>query len=148
MAAFTVNIKGLPVPQGSMVSNGCNRGMRHANHARLRPWRMHVMSELLQARAKDWDPSSPISVTATFRFPRPQGHFGTGQNSNQLKPSAPTHHIVKPDIDKCQRAIGDAIEQSGLARGDQQIISWNTAKRYCCGDEPPGVLLTLICHSQ
>lgn len=144
MAALTIDIIGIPIPQGSLVANGHGRGLRHSNQAKLRPWRAQVIAELVAARPLDWDPSRPISVAATFRFPRPQGHYGTGRNSNNLKPSAPPHHIVKPDLDKTQRALGDAIEQSGLARGDQQITSWNVAKRWCVTDESPGLLLTLI----
>ena len=144
MPALTIDIEGLPIAQGSLVANGYGRGLRHSNDKALKPWRYLVSQSIAQARPKDWDPSLPVSVTATFRFPRPQGHYGTGKNSNTLKPSAPEHHIVKPDLDKAQRSIGDAIEQSGLVRGDQQICSWNVAKRYCADNETPGVLLTLI----
>ena len=144
MSALTVNIDGLPIPQGSMVSNGAGRGLRHSNHVKLKPWRYTVVSAILGAKPKDWDPSLPVSVTATVRFPRPQSHYGTGRNADTLKPSAPTHHAVKPDIYKVARALGDGIEESGLVRGDQQITSWNIAKRYTVGDEAPGVLLTLI----
>lgn len=144
MPALTIDILGLPVPQGSLVSNGHGRGLRHSNDTKLRPWRAQVIAELVAARPPDWNSALPISVTATFRFPRPQGHYGTGRNSDNLKPSAPTYHAVKPDLDKTARALGDSIEASGLARGDQQITSWNIAKRYCVNDESPGVLLTLI----
>ena len=144
MSALTVNIDGLPIPQGSLVSNGIGRGLRHSNHVKLKPWRYTVVSAILDAKPKDWDPSLPLSVTATVRFPRPQSHYGTGRNADTLKPSAPIHHIVKPDLDKACRAIGDGIEESGLVRGDQQITSWNISKRYAIGDEAPGVLLTLI----
>ena len=89
MSALTVNIDGLPVPQGSLVSNGIGRGLRHSNHVKLKPWRYTVVSAILAAKPKDWDPSLPVSVTATFRFPRPQSHYGTGRNADTLKPSAP-----------------------------------------------------------
>jgi crossover junction endodeoxyribonuclease RusA len=144
MSALTVNIDGLPNPQGSMVSNGAGRGLRHSNHLRLKPWRHTVVSAVLSAKPASWNPSFPLSVTATFRLPRPQNHYGTGRNANTIRDAAPAHHTVKPDVDKLARAIGDAIEESGLVRGDQQITSWNIAKRYTVGDEAPGVLLTLI----
>ena len=144
MSALTVNIDGLPVPQGSLVSNGAGRGLRHANHVKLKPWRYTVVSAILDAKPKDWDPSLPLSVTATFRLPRAQSHYGTGRNANTIREAAPLHHTVMPDLDKLARAIGDGIQESGLVRGDQQITSWNIAKRYTVGDEAPGVLLTLI----
>jgi len=144
MPAFTIDIKGIPIAQGSLVSNGIGRGLRHSNEPKLKPWRYTVVQAINSNRPKDWDPSLPLSITATFRFERPQSHFGTGKNRGSLKPSAPIHHHVKPDLDKLTRAIGDAIEASGLVRGDQQIASWNIAKRYVVNDETPGVLLTLI----
>ena len=144
MPALTVDVHGIPVSQGSMVSNGYGRGMRHSNAAKLKPWRSQVISELLAHKPKDWDPAQPISVTATFRLPRPATHYGTGRNRDKLKASAPEHHITKSDLDKLLRAVFDAVEQSGLARGDQQICSVNAAKRYCIEPEPPGVLITLI----
>ena len=143
MTAFTVFVEGIPVPQGSMVSNGVGRGLRHSNHLELKPWRYQVVEMLNRHRPDDWDPSKPITVSAIFRLPRPVSHYGTGKNANRLKPTAPKFHIVKPDLDKLQRSIGDAVEESGLVRGDQQISNWNSAKRYCVGGETPGVLLTI-----
>ena len=144
MSTLTVFVEGFPVTQGSMISNGAGRGMRHSNQAKLRPWRYNIISMLNRHCPADWDPSAPLTVCAVFRFSRPQGHFGTGKNANKLKASAPDWHITKPDLDKLQRSIGDAIEQSGLARGDQQITSWSVTKRWCVDREVPGVLLTLI----
>ena len=144
MSAFTIDVTGIPVAQGSLVSNGHGRGLRHSNEIKLKPWRYQVVSAISSAKPKDWNPALPLSITATFRLPRPQNHFGTGRNANTIRDSAPIHHIVKPDLDKMARAIGDAIEAAALVRGDQQITSWNIAKRYCVGSETPGVLLTLI----
>ena len=144
MPAFTTFVEGIPVPQGSLVSNGFGRGLRHSNDKSLKPWRYNVITALNTAKPQNWDPSLPISLTATFRFARPQSHFGTGKNRGCLKPSAPAWHTVKPDGDKLLRALCDGIEQSGLARGDQQICQINAEKRWCVGDETPGVLLTLI----
>jgi Holliday junction resolvase RusA-like endonuclease len=144
MPAFTTFVEGIPIAQGSLISNGLGRGLRHSNEPKLKPWRYAVVNAINASRPQNWDPSLPLSVTATFRFPRPAAHYGTGRNSTALKPASPTHHIVKPDLDKLTRALGDSIEASGLLRGDQQIVSWNISKRYCLGDETPGVLLTLI----
>ena len=144
MPALTVFVEGVPVSQGSMISNGAGRGMRHSNQAQLRPWRYQIISMLNRHCPKDWDPAAPLTVCAVFRFTRPKGHYGTGKNANRLKVSAPDFHLVKPDLDKLIRAIGDSIEQSGLARGDQQITNWSVSKRWCVGTEVPGVLLTLI----
>ena len=72
MPALTINIEGLPIPQGSLVSNGLGRGLRHSNEIKLKPWRYQVVSALSSAKPQDWNPSLPLSITATFRLPRPQ----------------------------------------------------------------------------
>lgn len=144
MSAFTINVEGLPIPQGSMVSNGFGRGLRHSNHAKLKPWRNRIADTIARHQPPDWDPAEPLSVIATFRFPRPKHHRGTGRNADVIKDSAPSYHLVTPDLDKLTRALGDAITQSGLIHGDQQICRWNTDKRWCIGDEAPGVLVTFI----
>ena len=143
MTAFTVDVIGVPVPQGSMVSNGFKKGLRYSNDQQLKSWRNQLISELAKAKPDGWDKSGAVSVSAVFRFLRPQGHYGTGRNAGVLKASAPEFHIVKPDLDKVTRSLGDSIEAAGFCR-DQQIVAWNVAKRYCIDDEPPGVLITII----
>ena len=143
MTAFTVDVIGVPVPQGSMVSNGFKKGLRYSNDLQLKSWRNQLISELAKAKPDGWDKSGAISVSAVFRFLRPQGHYGTGRNAGILKASAPEFHIVKPDLDKVTRSLGDSIQMAGLCP-DQAIVSWNVAKRYCADNESPGVLVTLI----
>lgn len=143
MTAFSVDVVGLPTPQGSMVSNGYKRGLRYTNDKVLKLWRNQLISELANAKPDDWDKQGAVSVSAVFRFERPKYHFGTGRNAGVLKASAPEFHIVKPDLDKVTRSLGDSIEMAGLCP-DQAIVSWNVIKRYCTDNEAPGVLVTLI----
>jgi len=143
MSIFSVDVVGLPTPQGSMVSNGHKRGLRYTNDKVLKLWRNQLITELANAKPDEWDKQGAVSVSAVFRFERPKYHFGTGRNEGTLKPSAPEFHIVKPDLDKVTRSLGDSIEMAGLCP-DQAIVSWNVAKRYCADNESPGVLVTLI----
>ena len=142
--SMTFDVIGIPVPQGSMVSNGHGRGLRYSNDKPLKMWRNQLISEMVDNRPEDWDPNGALTVSAVFRFVRPKSHFGTGRNAGVLKPSAPEFHMVKPDGDKLLRSVFDSVAQAGLAgRGDQSIVSANTTKRWVIGDEPPGVLLTI-----
>jgi Holliday junction resolvase RusA-like endonuclease len=106
-----------------------------------------IISQVQAARPKDWPPNSPVSLTATFRFPRPANHYGTGRNRGCLKPTAPDWKTTKPDLDKVLRSVGDSLEQAGLIAGDQQIVGINAQKRYVVTDEAPGLLLTVIAHT-
>lgn len=70
-----------------------------------------------------------VAVEATFHLIRPKGHFGTGRNADKLKPSAPIHHLKKPDIDKLVRALLDGLTHVAY-RDDSQIISCHIRKQY------------------
>lgn len=68
----------------------------------------------------------PVVIEMIFYRPRPSGHFGTGRNAGVLKDSAPPFPSTKPDVDKLERAILDALK--GVAWSDDgQVIgapSW------------------------
>lgn len=51
----------------------------------------------------------PIYLKLTFKFPRPKSHYGTGKNSNVLKPNAPIYHTARPDIDNLIKFVCDAL---------------------------------------
>lgn len=141
--SLNFDVAGTPIPQGSMVSNGRGRGLRYTNDKELKNWRHLLIEEMRRLKPDDWNTEGVLTVSAVFRFKRPKSHFGTGRNSAQLKATAPEFHTVKPDTDKLARSVGDSVEASGLCKGDQQIVSWNTCKRWVIGDESPGVLLTI-----
>ena len=140
---ITIDVLGLPEPQGSMKSLGSRAGrtiLTHSNGSRLIPWRQELATAALNARPSDWDLETTIALSLTFRFPRPASHY---RKNGTLKPSAPTSKLTKPDLDKLIRSCGDAWAGI-LYRGDQQIVSITAAKRYTCGTEAPGLLATII----
>lgn len=139
---FEVEVHGIPVAQGSMVRSVF--GLRYYNHKALMDWRHSVMKELVHARPDGWDDAAPIEVIATFVFPRPASHFGTGKNASRLRPSAPEHKVTAPDLDKLTRACGDAIEEAGIVSNDAQICGWEVLKRYAETSETPGALLSIM----
>ena len=140
---ITINVIGIPQPQGSMKSLGARAGrtiLTHSNGTTLMPWRQELANAALAARPSDWDLSASIALSLTFRFPRPAGHYRT---NGTLKPAAPSAKLTKPDLDKLIRACGDAW--AGIVyRGDQQIVSIAAAKRFIVGTEAPGLLATII----
>lgn len=76
----------------------------------------------------------PVSVELVFRFARPKGHFNT---KGQLKPSAPMHVIVKPDIDKIERSVLDGLT-GVLFKDDSQVCCLYALKVYCKEGELEG----------
>lgn len=83
--------------------------------------------------SSEYSPHKPfegaVIVTIDFYLKRPKGHYGTGRNKDRLKPSAPTKHIKKPDIDNFGKLVIDAL--TGLFYvDDSQIIELNISKQY------------------
>ena len=123
--------------QGSKrhVGNGI---MRETN-LRLPAWRSFVTDTAL-ATKHPLIPH-PVSISITFRFLRPKGHY----NKSGLSPKAPPHLTSKQkgDIDKLSRAILDALTGS-LLKDDSQVVQLSAHKRYCTSQEKPGALITII----
>lgn len=123
--------------QGSKrhVGNGI---MRETNE-RLRPWRSLVTDAALATKYPLIN--HPVSISITFRFLRPKGHF----NKSGLSPKAPANLTsrLKGDIDKLSRAVLDALTGS-LLLDDSQVVQLAAHKRYCTPEEKPGALITII----
>ena len=133
-------VEGLPIPQGSKRHVGNGRMIESS--AKLRPWRATVSKAVVAA---NW-PDHPIlteavRVVLTFVMPRPKYHYRTGQHSDDLKPNAPTHHTVPPDVDKLARAVLDALTDAGAWRDDAQVASLEAYKEY---GSKPGVLIRVV----
>lgn len=77
-----------------------------------------------------------IEVTMRFYMQRPKGHYGTGRNAGVLKDSAPLRPITKPDADKLERRVLDAM--TGIMYGDDgQVVDTHPSKHYAGRDEAP-----------
>lgn len=139
---ITFHVPGVPAPQGSKTAmpvrkNGKLTGKTNLveSSKALKPWRTLVTHQARRAKPKGFTPyAGAVRVEVIFRFPRPKGHYGTGRNAGKLKPSAPEHHITKPDVDKTLRAILDGLTAAGIYRDDSQVVEVETFKRYAVGD--------------
>lgn len=136
MTAIDFFVEGIPAPQGSKRHLG--NGVLVESSKRVKPWRTDVRQAAIEARGKREPITGGVSISLCFIFPRPKGHFGTGRNVATLKPGAPTLHTVKPDLDKLERAIGDACT-GVLWSDDSQIVASTKIKRYASPNERPGV---------
>lgn len=143
MSARTVSFwaDGVPVPQGS------KRAMRHSKTGKvvmfddndwLEGWRTLVgvkaRAALLRAGGGPFD--GPLDVRLGFYFPRPKSHFGTGRNAGLVKATAPEWHTSKPDIDKLERAVFDALTIAGFWVDDSRPCRVSKGKKYADGAGP------------
>ena len=125
MTEFPIWIPGTPIPQGS--KSVTRTGVMFEANRHLKPWR-ETMSHALTAWTGTWfgawEPfDGPLFVDVTFYVPRPK------RPKFEL-PATPA------DLDKYQRALGDAMTTSGLIRDDARITTWHARKRY---SETPGI---------
>lgn len=136
-------LPGIPQQQGS--KKGFARGRKvtlvEAN-AGLKPWRADAIAAIQRVLGSDWRPvDAEMHADYVFCFPRPKGHFGTGRNAAVLKASAPTFKDSSPDLDKLERAVNDALTQSGFWRDDSRLVESLQRKIYTLG--PPCTRVTV-----
>jgi Holliday junction resolvase RusA-like endonuclease len=133
---------GTPKPKGSKrafnhPATGKVVMLEQAGQA-LRDW-MSVLNDLAQSGAEEAqaDPEffeGPLEVRIGFIMPRPKAHYRT---NGEIKPSAPKWHTKMPDIDKCVRAVLDALT-GALFKDDAQIACLFTSQIYESKTERPG----------
>lgn len=78
----------------------------------------------------------PVFVQIDYYLPRPASHLATRHGRPQVghpKPSAPTHHLQKPDLDNLIKSTLDAITEMRLWEDDAQVTQLATSKNW--GDQ-------------
>lgn len=136
-ARSTLHLAGLgPSPEllidvpGRIAGQGSKRrgqgGAVFESSPRTRPWRALVTlaaTEATAATGAAWQPlSGPLAVVMTFTAVKPK-------SAPKTKRTWPITRAV-PDIDKCQRAILDALTDANVWRDDSQVITAIAHQRY------------------
>lgn len=138
MTGLTINVIGVPAPQGShrgFVVNG--RAVVTQDNKKTKPWRQAVSAaaneQMLRSPTDGGQAGpqlGPVAVEITFHMPRPGYHFRTGKRAHELKPNAPTYVDKKPDIDKLVRSTLDALTDAAAFRDDAQVARLVVEQRY------------------
>ena len=133
-------VPGVPKPQGSkraFVVKGTNRAVVVEANKNVRDWRTDVRNAATEAMAsKDKERISEGSVMVQLHFvmKRPL-------STPKSKPTPPA--VKKPDLDKLERAILDAL--TGIVyNDDSQITIMRSKKRIAEIDEVPGCFITVL----
>lgn len=142
MKPITITVLGLPKPAGSkraFVLRGRDGSiLTRANGSPIvnvtddckksKGWKEQVSRAAYEQTIGE-PLTGALFVTMTFVMPRPKGHYGSGKNANLLKPNAPKHPTVKPDVLKLSRAAEDAL--TGIIyKDDSQTVELLVRKRY------------------
>ena len=118
------------------------KGMKHPvvvqdNKPRQDAWASLISLKAELAMFKRALANGAVKVSMKFFFDRPKSHFGTGKNARTTKPGAPQWHTSKPDIDKLERCVLDAM--TGIVfKDDSQVWSSAKVKLYTT---PKGIVL-------
>jgi len=122
---------GRPVPQGS---KNVYRGRLVEASKDLKPWRAAIAHEVFRTWTKTGDErpfTDPVVIRATFILPKPK-------TVKRLLPSVP------PDLDKLQRALGDALSIDSQALIDDSfIVGWRSTKIYAPDPADAGVRVSI-----
>jgi len=132
-------VEGIPAPQGSKRHVGMGRMIESCKT--LKPWREQIIAESKNNINVPKGLEEAVSISLVFLFPRPKAHFNS---KGALKHSAPEYKTTKPDVDKLARAVLDSLTLAGVFKDDALVFSLSAQKRYCIGNEQPGVMITLI----
>lgn len=121
------SVHGTPQPAGSKTAGRTKDGRMFVRDSAKRsaPWKQQVA----QAAAAAHDGpllDGPLELRVWFNVPRPKRHYGA---RGDVRPSAPTHPAVRPDITKLLRAVEDACT-GVLWRDDAQIVAQHATKAY------------------
>lgn len=124
-------IHGHPAAQGS--KKAFKRGKKIVlveMDPKLPEWRAAVTKAAKDAAGPDWEAwEGPVSVRGVIRLPRPKtSKFGEW-------PAGP------PDLDKLQRAIGDALTNSKVITDDARIVHWDIRKTWAT--DKPGAAIAI-----
>nr|DAV40200.1 MAG TPA: Endodeoxyribonuclease RusA [Caudoviricetes sp.] len=140
MDSFSFFVPGEPITEGSTkaFTSGQRVVVTHDRGRELDAWRIKVAKAAEDAARKaGWEPrhDGPVAVTAIFVLPRPKS-----------VPKTRKWPHTKPDLDKLQRAVGDALapyKRPGVLRDDSRIVEWRASKCYAGGPRMVGAVITV-----
>ncbi|AYN56860.1 RusA-like resolvase [Arthrobacter phage Andrew] len=146
MSARQVNFwaAGVPIPQGSKRigrSKATGRPiLLDDNDRSLKPWRELVAWTGKKAIKGGAPLDGPLVVGLTFYLPRPGGHY---KKDGSLRAAAPKWPAVKPDVDKLERAVFDALTAGKVWADDARAVEVHKTKLYAGLPHEAGVYVVI-----
>lgn len=132
---ITLFVPGVPAPQGSKRHVG--RGILVESSPLLKPWRATLAAAFHEHGIAGLRLDVPLYVSLRFAITRPASHYG----KRGLLPSAPAFPTKKPDIDKLERAVLDALAtDANVIADDARVVTLKGFKHFA---DYPGVLIVI-----
>jgi len=117
-------VLGTPAPQAGMRSVRTARGVRRITEGgvNLPTWRQAIAVEAAVAAVAAGCQEGALGLDLTFRFRCPASSRLKWEKEAADTPQG-LPMIVRPDLDKLERAVSDALVEGGLIRDDALICS-------------------------
>lgn len=139
--AISAWVAGVPAPQGSKRPLGRRGGFGKTimveQNKRVAPWRQDVREAFAALRcdrdAREHPVDGPLVVKIVFVMPRTK--------AMRSRPSADFPMVQKPDVDKLQRAVLDALTSAGVYADDSQVVACYGFKRRAEPGETTGAMI-------
>jgi crossover junction endodeoxyribonuclease RusA len=113
-------VLGNPAPQGSKRHVG--NGVMIETSKALKPWRSAVADAARDVAEDIGLLDEPMALHVEFRFPMPKSR------SKAVRAMGMGPKVSAPDVDKCLRAVGDALKIGGLIRDDALFYEVHASK--------------------
>lgn len=140
-----VSVDGRIAGQGS--KNKARWGGTYEASKYLPAWRAEVKQAVVDALLANPafnTEATGYSAVLLLWFRRPNSHFVANNRERPLRPDAPHYCATTPDVDKCSRAVLDALTQSGAIPDDRLVVHLIATKVYTKSTRPvPGMDLLL-----
>ena len=123
MTRVEFTVLGVPAPQGSKRHVG--RGVLVESSKALGPWRDAVAWAARDAALRHGVTApldGPLRLRVEFRFPLPKAR------PKRVREVGRAWKTTQIDLDKCVRAVGDALTDSGLIADDARICEVHATK--------------------
>lgn len=128
-ADLSLVVYGKAAPQGSkraFVNPRTGKAVMTEASSKTRPWRHLVSTEAVQAMGARVPYEGAVYLDITFVMIRPKSHYSS---KGALRANAPRFPAKRPDRDKLERAIQDAL--TGIVyRDDCQVVDGPTRKVF------------------
>lgn len=139
MSPISLFVKGLPVAQPRVKFAMIGGFARAYTPAHVKPWKKAICAELYP-HVPQIAHEVAMKVRVCYFFERPKSHY---DKKLRLRPSAPAHKVSKPDIENLNKAILDAITDSGFWKDDSYVVEMRSFKRWAEPNVFPGALIMI-----
>lgn len=132
MISTQFRVHGIPKPQPRPRAFQRNGMTRVFTAGTAEAWKSDVAAAARGANCLGLFPAGAVALSIIFLMPRPKSHFRT---SGAIKPTAPSYHTSKPDMDNLAKSTMDCLSQIGVWTDDAQVCQLTLIKMY---DHQPG----------